>query len=63
MKDTIHDCFVDIENVKPNEKQLDSIIKSLPIEIKNLAEVWGPYDTEFREKVFSWLKENISKIK
>ncbi|MNJ90014.1 hypothetical protein D3C87_76050 [compost metagenome] len=63
MRDTINDCFVDIENIRPTQEQIDLIIKLLPIDIKNIAELWGQYDTEFREKVYAWLKDNILKIK
>ncbi|MDF2534289.1 MAG: hypothetical protein K0R18_446 [Bacillales bacterium] len=59
MKNTINDCFVDIIGEKPSQNQIDDIIDSIPLDIMNLAIQWGPNDTEFREKVFAWMKENI----
>lgn len=63
MKDTINDCYVDIFDRKPTQDEIDDIFDSLPTEIVNIAISWGSNDTEFREKVYKWLKENKENTK
>lgn len=57
MNDTIHDCYVNVYGKKPSGMELMDIITRLPDDIILLAAQWGPNDTEFRERVFVWLKE------
>lgn len=58
MKDTIHDCYVSIFDRRPTQDEIDDIFESLPADIINITTLWGPNDTEFRDKVHVWLKEN-----
>jgi hypothetical protein len=58
MNNTIHDCLVDVIGGTPDEELMIRVIKLLPAEILLLAQQWGPYDTEFRDKVFVWIRDN-----
>lgn len=58
MNNTIHDCLYDEMGSVPNEELMKKVIKLLPSEILLLAEQWGPYDTEFRDKVSVWIRNN-----
>lgn len=58
---TIHDCFVSVVGVQPNEEEIETIYMELPMRIKHLGEQWGWYDTEVRDGVYVWLKEKNGK--
>ncbi|KKB71982.1 MULTISPECIES: hypothetical protein [Bacillus] len=57
MLDHIHDCFVSVYGRVPNKMELKIIAKTLPAEIKFLAEQWGWNDTEVGDKVFCWIEQ------
>lgn len=56
---TIHDNLVDILKREPIEEEVIKAIGIIPQDIMYIGLQWGYYDTEFREKSFEFLKENI----
>lgn len=52
---TIHDCYYGITNKEPCEDLINVMFKTLPNDIKKLAEQWGGFDTEVREKTHEWI--------
>ena len=58
MNNTIHDCLYDVTGKQPSEELMKKVIKLLPSDILLLAEQWGGYDTEFREKTYRWIRDN-----
>jgi hypothetical protein len=59
MKDIIHDCFVDLNDERPESYQVAMIMKEIPNDIITLAKQWGWNDTEVRDKVYLWMKERF----
>ncbi|MBY3621151.1 hypothetical protein MHB77_31710 [Paenibacillus sp. FSL K6-3166] len=61
MRNQLHDCFLDIRGVKPSEEQIIIVAEEIPSFIKGLAQQWGWFDTEVREKLYLWLESKYSK--
>lgn len=61
-KDVINDCYVEFFDVKPNDKQIELIFNHLPNDVVHLANQWGWYDTEVRDKVWCWIRSNKDTI-
>jgi hypothetical protein len=57
LKDTIHDCYVDVYGIKPSESVIQRTYELLPDDIKSLAIQWGGYDTEVRDSIYGWMKQ------
>lgn len=57
MNDQINDCFVDIYRRVPNNSEIQTIAKTLPVEIISLANEWGWDDTEVRDALFGYIKK------
>ncbi|MDP9675238.1 hypothetical protein J2W97_001221 [Paenibacillus jamilae] len=58
MHNQIHDNYYDVYGTVPNDEQIAKIVDSIPDKIKALAMNWGWYDTEVRESVYVWMKQN-----
>jgi hypothetical protein len=54
----IHDCYYNVYKISLKDIEVSRIYAKLPIEIKDLALVWGWNDTEVREKIMGWLSCN-----
>lgn len=59
MNDMIHDCYVSITGKKPTNEQVIELGKKLPKPIVGLFFLWGPNDSEFRNKTYQWLKDYL----
>lgn len=55
--DQIYDCFVSVYRRVPNKMELKIIAKTLPAEIKFLADQWGWNDTEVGDKALYWIAQ------
>lgn len=53
----LHDAVFDATGKSLNDDELMELWIKLPCRIQDLAEEWGFNDTEFREKIHVWLKE------
>ena len=61
MFDQIHDCFISVYRRGPNRAELRMIAKSLPAEIKFLADQWGWNNTGSRGQGFLLDRTNESR--
>ncbi|MEC1943155.1 hypothetical protein P9G40_18915 [Bacillus velezensis] len=57
MNDQINDCFVDAYRRAPNNSEIQTIVKILPVEIISLAKKWSWDDTEVRDALFGYIKK------
>jgi len=57
--DVINDCYVDIHNRKPTEVEIKAIEEAMPFAINILAFQWGWYDTEVRDRIYRFIKEEF----
>ncbi|MFT4448707.1 hypothetical protein ACMXZI_15520 [Bacillus subtilis] len=57
--DQIFDCYYDYYGKKLAPSSVVKIHKHLPKDIHLLAEEWGWNDTEVREKIYKWLREEM----
>jgi hypothetical protein len=53
----IHDGYVDHYGVEPENTVVAASYKHLPEDIHHLAKEWGWCDTEVREKVGKWIRD------
>ncbi|WP_409305597.1 hypothetical protein [Peribacillus sp. SCS-155] len=60
MRELIYNCFIDALGMPPNDEQIDSVIDNMPAELRTLAEQLGENDDEVREKIYTWVNENIN---
>lgn len=54
----IHDCFISIYNKEPLDTEILDIMKFIPERILLIGEQYGYYDTEFKEKIYTYIKNN-----
>lgn len=57
----VHDMYQVATGNAPNELLINRMLANLPKRIVSLGELWGWYDTEVREKIYLWIKEQESK--
>lgn len=63
MRDVIHDCLVDLfPRLEPTDERITAVADGLPQNVKTLAAEWGWNDTEVRDKVFVWIRENADEV-
>jgi hypothetical protein len=58
MRDTIHNCYWELYDVKPEQDEITAIAEQLDESIKLQAGHWGWDDTEIRDCVYRWIKRN-----
>lgn len=58
MNDTVHDCLYSAFDKVPTDAVIEKVIEIMPSEISNIAEQWGPNDTEFRDFLYTWIMGN-----
>ncbi len=57
-----HDAIIDATDKHLNQEELIEVWNILPTHIKTTAIEWGMQDTEFKDEVYVWSKENIEKL-
>lgn len=57
--DSVHDVLYDIRHIDPSNETVKMVIERLPNDILEVGKRWGYFDTEFREMVYIWAKENV----
>lgn len=60
MYDQIISSYASIFNTEPSDKVVVSIGNLLPAEIKDKAKQWDWNDTEVRDEVYVWIRDNVS---
>lgn len=53
-----HDVIFDVCGKSLSHEELVSLWSKLPQNIQSLAKEWGFNDTEFRGKLYDWVKKN-----
>ena len=59
--DYLHDVVYNATGKSLNNVEIEELATKLPLSILNIGLEWGFGDTVFRDKVFDWLKKEISR--
>lgn len=62
MEDTIHDCYVSVAGKVPSNELIEAIYNRLPDHTKQLAARWDWNDTEVRDGVYRWIRDNLDEL-
>lgn len=58
---SIHDTYIDYTGISLNVSQIEVIVELLPKEIVLKAEMWGGGDTEVRDDIFLWVRDDLKR--
>lgn len=56
--EAIHDVYLDIERVSLSADNCERIADIMPKHIFQLSQMYGGYDTVFRDEVYVWIRDN-----
>lgn len=59
LNDIVHDCYYDAKNSVPTEQKIGEIIAKIPKDIIIIGDQWGWNDTEFRDKLYIWINNDL----